>query len=95
MRAEGIRMTRGIDSTLNREPFVEKYLSLRGFQKAFSKERLDKYRKEIHCPVNDNLGAEIGLSLGHRNFLGGKKDMDDIVAAIVRIQKYSAEIVSQ
>ncbi|MCK4965728.1 DegT/DnrJ/EryC1/StrS family aminotransferase, partial [bacterium] len=93
MRAEGISLSRGIDSTLNRGPFVEKYLSLRGFQNAFSKKRLDKYRKEINCPVNDYIGAETGISLGHRSFLGPKKDMEDIVAAILKVQKYSANLL--
>lgn len=93
MRAEGISLSRGIDSQLNRGPFVEKYLSLRGFQNAFSKKRLDKYRKEIDCPVNDYMGTETGLSLNHRNFLGGKKDMEDIVTAMLKVQKNSADLL--
>jgi perosamine synthetase len=90
MRAEGIGFGNGIDSSLHIDPFIETYLNLRAFQKIFSKGRLDKYRKENICPVNERIGKETGLSLGQRVFLGTKKDMEDIVAAIVKIQKNSA-----
>ena len=92
MRAEGIGFGSGIDSSLHLDPFIETYLNLRAFQKIFSKERLDKYRKENICPVNERIGKETGLSLGQRVFLGTKKDMEDIVAAIVKIQKNSAKL---
>jgi perosamine synthetase len=93
MRAEGIAFGRGIDSSLHLDPFVETYLNLPSFQKIFSKERLDKYRRENQCPVNERIDKETGLSLGQRVFLGTKKDMEDIVAAIVKIQKHSSELL--
>jgi hypothetical protein len=93
MRAEGIGFGNGIDSSLHSNPFIETYFNLRGFQKVFSKERLDKYRKENLCPVNEKIGRDTGLSLGQRVFLGTKKDMEDIVAAIVKIQKNSSKLL--
>lgn len=93
MRAEGIGFGNGIDSSLHLNPFIETYLNLRGFQKAFPKERLDRYRREILCPVNEKIGAETGLSMGQRTFLGTKKDMEDIVTAIVKIQKNSSKLL--
>jgi hypothetical protein len=48
---------------------------------------LEKYRKENVCPVNERIGKETGLSLRQNVFLGTKKDMEDIVAAIIKIQK--------
>jgi dTDP-4-amino-4,6-dideoxygalactose transaminase len=90
--AEGIEFGNGIDSSLHLDPFIETYFNLRGFQKIFSKERLDKYRKENICPVNERIGKETGLSLGQRVFLGTKRDMEDIVAAITKIQKYAAKL---
>jgi dTDP-4-amino-4,6-dideoxygalactose transaminase len=93
MRAEGIGFGDGIDSSLHLDPFIEAYFNLRAFQKIFSKERLDKYRRENLCPVNERIGKETGLSLGQRVFLGTKKDMDDIVAAIVKIQKNSSRLL--
>ena len=93
MRAEGIGFGSGIDSSLHLDPFIDTYLNMRAFQKIFSKERLDKYRKENICPVNERIGKETGLSLGQRVFLGTKKDMEDIVAAIVKIQKNSTKLI--
>ena len=93
MRAEGIGFGNGIDSSLHLDPFIETYLNMRAFQKIFSKDRLDKYRKENICPVNEIIGKETGLSLGQRVFLGTKKDMEDIVAATVKIQKNSAKLL--
>lgn len=93
MQAEGIPFGNGIDSSLHRDPFVETYLNARAFQKIFPKERMEKYRKENLCPVNEKIGTETGLSLGQRVFLGTKKDMEDIVAAILKIQKHSARLL--
>ena len=92
MYAEGIPFGRGIDSSLHSDPFVETYLNLESFKRIYSRERLEKYRRENKCPVNERLDKEVGLSLGQRVFLGTKKDMEDIVAAIVKIQKYSKEL---
>jgi dTDP-4-amino-4,6-dideoxygalactose transaminase len=93
MGAEGIRFGGGIDSSLHLNPFIESYLNLRGFQNIFSKERLSKYRSENQCPVNEKIGQETGLSFGQTLFLGTKKDMEDIVEAIVKIQKNSSKLL--
>jgi dTDP-4-amino-4,6-dideoxygalactose transaminase len=93
MRAEGIGFGNGIDSSLHLDPFIETYLNMRVFQSIFSKERLEKYRKENICPVNERIGKETGLSLGQRVFLGTKKDMEDIVTAIEKIQKNAAKLL--
>ncbi len=93
MRAEGIGFGNGIDSSLHLNPFIETYFNSRAFQKIFSRERLDKYRKENLCPVNEKIGRETGLSMGQTSFLGPKKDMEDIVAAIFKIQKYSSKLL--
>jgi hypothetical protein len=93
MRAEGIGFGNGIDSSLHSQPFIEAYFNLRAFKKIYSKERLDKYRKENLCPVNEMIDRETGLSLGQKVFLGTKKDMEDIVTAIVKIQKNSSALL--
>jgi perosamine synthetase len=93
MRAEGITFGRGIDSSLHLDPFIDTYLNLPSFQKVFSKKRLDKYRRENLCPVNERIDKETGLSLGQRVFLGTKKDMEEIVTAILKIQKHSSELL--
>jgi dTDP-4-amino-4,6-dideoxygalactose transaminase len=93
MRAEGIGLGNGIDSSLHSNPFIETYFNSRAFQKIYPKERLDKYRRENLCPVNEMIGKETGLHLGQRVFLGTKKDMEDIVAAIVKIRKNASMLM--
>jgi dTDP-4-amino-4,6-dideoxygalactose transaminase len=92
MNAEGIELGNGIDSSLHLDPFIETYFNNRAFQKVFSKERLDKYRKENVCPVNERIGKETGLSLGQTTFLGTKEDMENIVSAIIKIQKNAEKL---
>lgn len=92
LRAEGIPVGGGIDSNLHKDPFIDAYLNLDSFKRIYSKARLDKYRSELHCPVNERL-SEIGISLYHAVFLGPKKDMEDIVEAIVKIQKNASKLL--
>ena len=93
MQAEGIPVKNGIDSNLHKDPFIDAYLNLESFKRIYSKERLDKYRKELHCPVNEYLSEEKGIGLYQAVFLGPKKDMEDIVAAIVKVQKNASKLI--
>lgn len=93
LQAEGIPVKNGIDSNLHKDPFIDAYLNLDSFKRIYSKERLDKYRRELHCPVNEHLSEEKGISLYHAVFLGPKKDMEDIVAAIVKIKKNASKLL--
>jgi len=61
----------------------------------FSKERLDNYRKNNHCPVNDDIATETGLWLGQEIFLGSRKDMEDIAEAIARVHQASDQLVGR
>lgn len=90
MVAEGIPVKNGIDSNLHLHPFIDAYLNLGSFKRLYSKKRLDQYRKELKCPVNERIGKEIGFSLGQQVFLGSKKDMEDIAESIAKIQKHAS-----
>jgi len=80
---EGIPCSGGY-TPLNKEGIIEDALSSRNFRKAFSKARLDKYRRENHCPANDLLCTE-AVWLPQWMLLGPKTDMDDIANAILKI----------
>ena len=92
IRAEGIPISTGY-TPLNKQGFIEYHLNSRGFRSVFSKKRLDKYRRENQCPVNDNVCEETGLWMGQTVLLGTKKDMEDIAEAIVKIQKNSEKLL--
>jgi dTDP-4-amino-4,6-dideoxygalactose transaminase len=77
---EGIPVT-AIYPPLNKEPFIEQNLRSRGFQVAFSKERLEKYRRQNHLPQNDKLCAT-SLYLPQEILIGEKNDVDDVLGGI-------------
>jgi len=91
MQAEGIPLSTGYEP-LNKQGLIEYRLNSRAFSSVFPRERLDKYRKENHCPENDRLCAETGLWLGQYVLLGTKKDIEDIAAAILKVRKNSAKL---
>lgn len=93
LEAEGIPVKNGIDSNVHKDPAVDAYLNLDSFKKIYSKERLEKYKKERQCPVNEHLSEEKGIALYHAVFLGPKNDMEDIVAAIVKIKKNADKLL--
>jgi len=91
-RAEGIPISTGY-TPLNKEKFIEYHLNSRVFKSIYSKQRLDKYRRDNRCPVNDVICEDIGLWLGQRVLLGGRKDMEDIAEAIAKVQKNSSKLL--
>lgn len=95
MEAEGIQnISEGYGyPPLNKQGFVEGRLSSRHFKSVYTKERLDKYRKENECPENDMVCRETGIWLSQSVLLGTKKDMEDIAEAIVKIRRNSAKLL--
>lgn len=89
-RKEGVHFSRGY-RPLNKEPFLRKLLSTRGFQNIYSKERLDSYWNNNHCPEND-LACEDTLYMSQRYFLGTRSDVDQIVEALMKIQANASSI---
>jgi dTDP-4-amino-4,6-dideoxygalactose transaminase len=89
---EGIPMSTGY-TQLNKFSLVEYHLNSRGFKSVFSKQRLDKYRKENQCPVNDKLCEDVGMWMGQTVLLGTKNDMDSIAEAVAKIKKHSAKLI--
>ena len=71
---------------LNREPFIEETLNSRAYRTVFSKERLDRYREQNHCPNNDELCAT-SVFLDQHVLIGAKTDLDDILEAVAKVQK--------
>lgn len=85
LKAEGIMAEAGY-SPLNKEPFLERSLASRGFRAVFSTERLEKYRREINLPRNDELCATAFL-LEQNMLVGEKSDVDDVLEAFHKVQR--------
>lgn len=90
VKSEGIPIGAGY-TPLNKEPFIENTLNSRGYQRIFSKERLDWYRKQNNCPKNDEL-CETSLTLPQTVLIGSKKDVDDVIEAISKVKKKFAKM---
>lgn len=91
LRAEGVRFTTMYFDRLNTQPFIERALGSRAFQKLFSRQRLKQYREQNQCPNNDQLEKE-GVWLPQYTFLAGRKLMDEIAEALIKIQKNSDQL---
>lgn len=91
LRAENIPMRGGprrYDGGCHKEKMLQEHLNSSGFQVAFSKARLDKYRQSLHMPVLDNgaQGQKEILSMDSKiPFLGSRKEMDEIVEAVHKV----------
>jgi dTDP-4-amino-4,6-dideoxygalactose transaminase len=90
LAAEGVPCSPGY-SPLNRQPFVRATLASRAYQRLFPKEVLDGWEERNRCPANDRL-CEEAVWLTQTMLLGPRQDMDDIVAAIRKIQASAADL---
>lgn len=90
MTAEGIPVGSSTPK-LNREPYLEKQLSGRGYQRIFSKERLDRYREQNIIPKNDEL-CDTHLVMPHEVLMGSKADTQDIIDAFAKVQKNASRL---
>jgi len=83
LEAEGIPCSGGYGPQY-KDDLIEVTLNSKNFKRAFSKERLDKYRQELHYPDNDQL-CEEAVWLGQELLLTTKEDINDIADAISKI----------
>jgi dTDP-4-amino-4,6-dideoxygalactose transaminase len=90
MRAEGIPAGGGY-SPLNKEAFFRAALSSRAYRRIYPKEILDGWEERNQCPVNDQLCQE-AVWLHQNMLLGPRGDMDQIAAAVRKIQAHAGEI---
>jgi dTDP-4-amino-4,6-dideoxygalactose transaminase len=91
VRAEGVFCTGGY-TPLYREPFLRNTLESRAYKAIYSPERLSDYVSRIHCPANDRLCDE-AVWLIQTELLGPRSDIDDIAAAIRKVQKHAPALV--
>jgi len=90
VQAEGIPLGGGYRPQ-NKMEFMKSSLESRGFQKVFSRERIENFWAKNECPNNDLLCAQ-ALTLPQNVLLTGTKDVDDVVEAIIKVKKNSAAI---
>jgi dTDP-4-amino-4,6-dideoxygalactose transaminase len=88
--AEGVPCSPGY-TPLNRQPFVKATLASRAYERLYPKEVLAGWEERNHCPANDRL-CEEAVWLIQTMLLGPRRDMDDIAAAVRKLQASAAEL---
>ena len=85
LSAEGVPCSGGYGPQY-KDGLIEAALNSKNFKRSFSKARLNRYRKELSYPDNDQLCKE-AVWLSQRLLLSTKRDMDDIADAILKISE--------
>ncbi len=91
LKAEGIPCGGGY-SPLYREPFLENTLNSRAYKYVYTARQLADYRERLQCPENDRLCSE-AVWFTQTMLLGTRQDMEQIAAAIVRIQQQAEDLI--
>ncbi len=90
LAAEGVPASGGY-SPLNREPVLKNTLESRGYRRVYGERDISQWAERNHCPANDQLCGE-AVWFTQTMLLGPRQGMDDIVAAIRKIQAHSSEL---
>jgi len=92
LSAEGIPCSEGYGPQYN-DGLMEEALNSAGYQRLFSKQRLDAYREELkNLPDNDQLTQE-AVWLFQNMLLGEKEEMDDIIHAVQKIYENRKQLM--
>jgi dTDP-4-amino-4,6-dideoxygalactose transaminase len=90
MRAEGVPASGGY-APLNKDASVTAALASPGYQRIYGKDVLATLTARNACPQNDRLCKE-AVWLTQTMLLGTPRDMDDIVAAVRKVQAHGARL---
>lgn len=90
LAAEGIRGSSGYQP-LNKEPFIKETILSKGYRKIYPEKLLTEWHERNQCPVNDQL-CEQAVWFTQTMLLGPRSDMEQIAAAVAKIQAQAAEL---
>jgi dTDP-4-amino-4,6-dideoxygalactose transaminase len=91
--AEGIPCGGGYTEQYH-DGLLDEAIRSRGFQRLFSAERLKSYRESFQELKGNRQVCATTIGMGQNLLLGSRSDMDDIVAAVRKVQAHSAAIAS-
>ncbi len=94
LRAEGIPSSDGYSEQYN-DGLLDEAIASRGFQRLFSQQRLKDYRESFKELKGNRQVCETTVGLSQNLFLAERSAMDQILSAIQKIQKHSAEIAKK
>ncbi len=83
--AEGVSLSPYIERGLHREPWVDRVVQDKVYQKMYGERRLKQFREEMTCPNCDRVCQEMAMLWASGPLLGSREDMDDIADAILKV----------
>lgn len=90
LQAEGIPCSSGY-APLNQEPFLKNTFASRAYRYIYKPQELAALAERNQCPENDKLCQE-AVWFTQTMLLGGKEDMEQIAAAVRKIQKQAGAL---
>jgi len=88
---EGVPCSKGYGMT-NKDAYVTGLAKNKHFLNIYGAKTMNQWLERNQCPQNDKLTQEQSVWFFQNMLLGSKTDMEQIVEAIRKIQKYAAEI---
>jgi perosamine synthetase len=96
LSAEGIPTSKGLGviegRPMNKEGLLDHAFASKAYQRIYPKEKLLAYAKDNECPLSDRLCEET-VGFHQRLLLGTREDMDDIVAAVLKLHDSRGKLV--
>ncbi len=89
--AEGIPCWGGYSEQYN-DGLLDEAINSRGFQRLFGTERLKAYRESFRELEGNRQVCETTMAMTQNMLLGSRSDMDDIIAAVRKIQAHSTAL---
>jgi dTDP-4-amino-4,6-dideoxygalactose transaminase len=91
LTSEGVPCSNGY-GMMNKEAYVTGLARNRHYLHIYGEKTMNQWLEQNHCPQNDKLTSEQSVWFFQNMLLGTRDDMEQIVKAILKIQKYAAEI---
>ena len=91
LRAEGIPSSGGYHEQYF-DGLMDEALESRGYKRLFSPQRIKEYKDSLRELKGNKIVCETTVAFLQTMLLGDKKDMDDIVGAMRKVQQHSAEL---
>ncbi|MEI3798334.1 MULTISPECIES: DegT/DnrJ/EryC1/StrS family aminotransferase [unclassified Chitinophaga] len=85
--AEGVGLSGYISQGLHREPWTGYIMEQQGYKSMFGKKRLQQWKESLYLPECDKACGQMAGLYAVGTLLGTRKDMDSIIAAIMKVHK--------
>lgn len=89
MGAEGIDLWKGYG---NINPYITNLAKSKYFLKIYGEKEMKRWLDKIYCPINELFAKENAVWIAQTNLLGSRRQMEQIIEATRKIQKYANEI---